>query len=88
MKDDLLTRLRTPCGRTTGYGDNCARGWECSACADKALAAAIIEKLQAGLSVPDYVNMAQAGVGEYAHGYVNGWNDCVNNVRIKRGDLK
>jgi hypothetical protein len=24
------------------------------------------------------INMAQAGVGERAHGYVNGWNDCVD----------
>lgn len=25
-----------PCGRTTGHGESCVRGWECGACSDKA----------------------------------------------------
>jgi len=50
MKSSLLAKLRTPCGRTIGHGDSCAKGWECTACADKAMAADRIEELETELA--------------------------------------
>lgn len=29
---------------------------------------------------PTYIGMSQAGLGADAHGYVRGWNDCVDAV--------
>lgn len=29
---------------------------------------------------PAYISMSQAGLGADAHGYVRGWNDCVDAV--------
>lgn len=45
--EDLKTRLRQACGRTTGHGERCAPGWECAACDEKKQAADAIEQLQA-----------------------------------------
>lgn len=32
---------------------------------------------------PAYIGMSQAGLGAEAHGYVRGWNDCVDAVKGK-----
>jgi len=32
---------------------------------------------------PAYISMSQAGMGADAHGYVRGWNDCVDAVANK-----
>lgn len=41
----LLERLRTPCGKVTGHGDHCVKGYTCETCSLKALAALEIERL-------------------------------------------
>lgn len=48
---------------------------------DDAISAAesrISAKLSAGVAIQAHIGMSQVGVGESAHGYVRGWNDCVD----------
>lgn len=45
----FIEGLRKACGRTTGHGESCVKGYECGSCADKVRAAAILERLRNGL---------------------------------------
>jgi hypothetical protein len=43
--DKFIAALRQPCGRTTGHGESCVRGYLCGACSEKSQAADVIEAL-------------------------------------------